>query len=116
MKQPNELKDENVLHRTDSIAAFQFLTILGSRRDQELANLAKEVWLLCLSHDVRLSCQYVGANVLINNTTEIISPERDHSNCTLNPRIFNRYVWRAYRPYYIDLFVGDHAYVAGRKL
>jgi hypothetical protein len=86
----SELVGQSVLHRTDSISTYYILRKGGCRRNRHLDVVASRIMVYCVVHDVRLSMQYVGADVIIVSGADALSRLRDETDCMLQPVLFDK--------------------------
>jgi hypothetical protein len=114
-----ELADQVVLHRTDSISTYAVVSNGGSRRSQRLTDVVRRVWLYCLAYNITLVSQYVGAAVIISSGADLLSRHEDVSDCQLNAVVFGR-LWRLWGPFAVDMLAPDatvqHVIGSDRKL
>lgn len=98
-----DLAGTKVLARTDSISTYWIVANAGSRRSERLSVLARQIWLICLQHNILLSCEYVGKDVIIRKGADLMSRWQDQEDCVLKPEIFAQ-LWKAFGPFHVDRF------------
>ena len=98
-----DLSGTQVLHRTDSISTYWVVANAGSRHSERLSVLARQVWLICLQHNILLSSEYVGKDVIIHKGADLLSRHQDQCDCSLHPQVFAQ-LWAAVGPFDVDRF------------
>lgn len=98
-----ELVEQTVLHRTDSISTYAVLAKGGSARSARLTALVRRIMVYCLLHNITLASQYVGAGVIIKSGANLLSRKEDVSDCMLNPVLFSK-LWHMWGPFAADMF------------
>lgn len=99
-----ELHGETVLHRTDSISTYSVVVKGGTSKSMRLTDVVRRLQVYCLSHDINLASQYVGAGVIIRSGADALSRTADVSDgAKLNPRVFER-LWKVWGPFEADMF------------
>lgn len=98
-----ELVGQTVLHRTDSISTYSVLAKGGSQRSERLTTVVRRILVYCLLFNINLASQYVGAGVIINSGADMLSRDRDASDCQLVPAMFE-FLWGRFGPFVMDMF------------
>jgi hypothetical protein len=98
-----ELAGQTVLHRTDSISTYSVLAKGGSQRSERLTAVVRRVMVYCLLFNINLASQYVGAGVIIKSGADMLSRERDVSDCKLASEVFAE-LWSRLGPFTVDMF------------
>ena len=96
------LRNKVVKVQTDNITTMAYINKMGGTRSDNLLLVAKQIWSVCLDHNILLQSVYLPG--IDNSVADLLSRRTsDRNDWTLHPHVF-RLLQRLWGPMDIDLF------------